>query len=260
MRTLAIAQQKGGTGKTTTAAAIGAGLLRKGERVLFIDLDPQGNLSYLFKADTAGATALDVLIGKSSARKAARMLTADTDKGQGAIITASPYLSGADATITGAGREFRLAEALRQISGLYDFCIIDTPPALGILTVNAMTAANSVIIPCLADVFSIQATGQIAATIAGIKATSNPKLEISGILLTRYTPRQIITRETSSVLEGAARTIGTRIFNSRIRESVSLREAQAMRQDIFTFNPKSTGAADYAALIDEITTTETKER
>lgn len=258
MRILAIAQQKGGTGKTTTAAAIGGALLRRGERVLFIDLDPQGNLSYLLGADQTQHTTQELLTGKASPRKAPQFLATE-QAGQGAIIPASPFLSGADATITGTGREFRLLEALRQISGLYDFCIIDTPPALGILTVNALTAADSVIIPCLADVFSIQATGQIAATIAGIKASSNPNLKISGVLLTRYTPRQIITRETSAVLEEAARTIGTRIFNSRIRESVSIREAHALRQDIFTFNPKSTGAADYAALIDEITTTETKE-
>lgn len=252
MEVIAIAQQKGGTGKTTTAATLGAGLMRRGARVLFIDLDPQGNLSYLLRADTAGATALDVLTGKATAKKAARMLTADTDKGQGAIIPASPYLSGADATIAGAGREFRLVEAIRKISGGYDYCIIDTPPALGILTVNALTAADSVIIPCQADVFSIQATGQIADTITGIKATSNPKLKIAGVLLVRYAGRQVITKETETVLQLAAVAIGTRLFETKIRESVAIREAQAVRADIFTASPRSNGAKDYTAFIDEL--------
>lgn len=252
MEILAITQQKGGTGKTTTAAAIGAGLLHQGKRVLFIDLDPQGNLSFMLKGDATRTNALDLLTGKTTARKAPQPL--DTgDKGTGAIIPATPYLSGADATIAGTGREYRLAEALKPVTGLYDYCIIDTPPALGILTVNALAAADKVIIPCLADIFSIQATGQIAETINGIRANCNPGLQIAGILLTRYTARQNLTKETTEVLENAARTIGTRLFNTRIRESVSIREAQAIGKDIFSFNPRSNGAADYSALLNEIT-------
>ena len=249
MQIIAITQQKGGTGKTTTAAAIGAGLLRRGERVLFIDLDPQGNLSFILGADQSKATARDVLVNK---KPAADSIQPIGENGAGAIIPASAYLSGADVTITGAGREYRANAALEQITGDFDYCIIDTPPALGILTVNALTAADRVIIPCLADVFSIQATGQIAETINGIRANCNPKLQIAGLLLTRYNARQNLTKDTAEILEDAARQMGTRLFNTRIRESVSLREAQAMGQDIFSYNPRSNGARDYEALIKEI--------
>ena len=251
MEVIAITQQKGGTGKTTTAAAIGAGLLRQGKRVLFVDLDPQGNLSYILRGDAAVSNSLDILTGKITARKALQALPPG-DTGTAAIIPATPFLSGADATVAGTGREYRLSEALKPINGLFDYCIIDTPPALGILTVNALTAANSAIIPCLADVFSIQATGQIAETIKGIRANCNPGLRIAGILLTRYTGRQNLTRDIAEILETAAANIGTRLFNTRIRESVSIREAQATGQDIFTFNPNCNGAADYAALLHEL--------
>lgn len=255
MQTVAITQQKGGTGKTTTAAAIGAGLLRRGKRVLYIDLDPQGNLSFILGADQSKATARDVLIDKAAAADSIQPINTDDIpgvNGKGAIIPASAFLSGADATITGNRREYRLFEALKPLGRKFDYCIIDTPPALGILTVNAITAADSVIIPCMADVFSIQATGQIADTINGIRASSNPALKIAGLLLTRYTARQNLTKDTAEILADAARQMGTRLFNTRIRESVSLREAQAMGQDIFTYAPKSNAAADYSQLIEEI--------
>lgn len=251
MKVIAITQQKGGTGKTTTAAAIGSGLIHKGNRVLFIDLDPQGNLSFILRSDTAKANSLDLLTGNITARKAAQTLTMG-DKGTAAIIPATPYLSGADAKISITGREYRLAETLKQVSGLYDYCIVDTPPALGILTVNALAAADSVIIPCQADILSIQATGQIAETINGVRSNCNPKLKIAGILLTRYIGRQNLTKDTTEVLETAAKAIGTKLFNTRIRESVSIREAQAIGKDIFSFNPRCNGAADYTALLNEI--------
>ena len=255
MRTIAITQQKGGTGKSTTAHALGAGLARRGKRVLLVDIDPQGNLSYIMGADTSGKTSLEVLTGKATAAEAAQQITgADALPGMGgaAIIPASPYLAGADATITQTGKEYRLKEALEGVAGEYDFCILDTPPALGILTINALTAAAEVIIPCLADVFSIQATAQIAETLAQVKKYCNPALKISGLLLTRYTPRQVLSRDTADILEGAAAKLGTRLFKARIRENAAIREAQASGKDIFTYAPRSAGAEDYDTLIQEI--------
>ena len=248
MQTVAIAQQKGGTGKSTTAAAIGAGLAKQGRRVLFIDLDPQANLTYILRA-RGGATTLDVLTGKTDAATAAQQI--DTMPGA-AIIPGTGYLAGADATIAGARREYRLTDALGALATVYDVCVVDTPPALGILTANALTAADRVIIPCLPDALSIQALGQIADTIRAIQATSNPRLQIAGVLLTRYTPRQVLSRDTAGILEAAAAKIGTRLLATRIRETVSLREAQAMGQDIFTYAPRSAGAQDYSQLIKEI--------
>lgn len=252
MKTIAITQQKGGTGKTTTAQQIGAGLARNGKRVLFIDLDPQGNLSYILGADQNAGTVLEMLNGEKPAQQITQQINPDNLPGSAAIIPATRYLAGADATITGAGREYRLAEALKPLAAHYDYCIIDTPPALGILTVNALAAADRVIIPCLPDVFSIQATAQITDTITGVRESCNPGLTIAGILITKYTPRQNLTRNITAILEDAARKIGTRLFATRIRESVSLREAQAMGKDVFTYSPRSNGAADYNALIQEI--------
>lgn len=246
MQIMAITQQKGGTGKTTTAHNIGAGLAKQGHKVLFVDLDPQANLTYIAGAANAEHTALDVLTGATTAAKAATPLNSITGA---AIIAGTPQLAGADAKITGATR---LRDALAKIGARFDYCIIDCPPALGILTVNAIAAADRLLIPCAPDALSIQALGQIAATITAVKAACNPRLQIAGVLLTRYTPRLVLTRDTAGILEAAAANMGTRLLRAKIRDTVAIREAQAMRQDIFTYAPRSAGADDYNQLIEEI--------
>lgn len=254
MEIVAITQQKGGTGKTTTAATISAGLARQGKRVLMIDLDPQTNLSYIMGADTTGETIAEVLHNQIVSEKAIQTIKTETLPGvaTAAIIPGSAFLAGADANLKGQRREFLLLDALRPLARRYDYCIIDTPPALGILTVNALTAATRVIIPCLPDVLSIQATAQIASTISGIKQSSNPKLKIAGVLLTRYTPRQNLTKDITDILTDAARQIGTTLFNTKIRESVTIREAQTMGKDLFSYAPRSKAAADYQNLLQEL--------
>ena len=150
METIAIINQKGGVGKSTTASAIGGGFLREGAKVLFIDLDAQCNLSYLLEADLTQESALDVLQGNASAADAVQHTA------QGDIIAASPALAGADIAITATGKEYRLKEALEALAGQYDYCVIDTPPALGVLTINALTACHGCIIPAQADFPSIR--------------------------------------------------------------------------------------------------------
>lgn len=248
MKTLVIAMQKGGSAKSTTAHAIGAGLAKRGGKVLFVDLDAQANLTFILQG-SARFTALDVLTGKVDAATAATPL--NTLPGA-AIIAGTPHLAGADAKITGTRSERRLSDALKPIADKFNYCIIDTPPALGVLTVGAMIAADGVIIPCLADALSIQSLGQISQTVGAIRSTSNPRLQILGILLTRFTPRQVLARDAAATIERHAAEIGTRVFSTRIRESVSLREAQAMRMDIFTYAPRSAGAKDYNQLLEEI--------
>lgn len=243
-KTIAIAQQKGGTGKTTTAAAIGAGLAKRGDKILYVDLDPQANLTFITRATSDGLTALDILTG-TKATEAVQHTTAD-------VIAATPNLAGIDGRLAGSDRAYRLKQALEDVKRRYDYIIIDTPPALGLLTVNAFTAATSVVIPCLADVFSIQATAGIASTLKTIKAQTNSKLKVAGILVTRYNPRQIITRETVRLLEQSAAAIGTKVFKTKIRDSVAVREAQATQTDLFSYAPKATSALDYGALLDEL--------
>ena len=162
-KTLAIINQKGGVGKSTTALMLAAGLSLKGFSVLSIDLDAQSNLTYTAGAKTDGATALGVLTGEIKAGDAVQ----HTESGD--IIPASKALAGADAFITDTGKEYRLKEALEPVAGQYDYIIVDTPPALGILTINALTACNSVIIPAQADIYSLQGIEQLAETMKPVK-------------------------------------------------------------------------------------------
>lgn len=239
---IVIANQKGGAAKTTTAHAIGAGLRRDGGKVLFIDLDPQANLTATMNATRAPLTVLDVLRGTQAVR-------AITTTAGGDIIAASPYLAGADRQIAGPDK---LKKALQSIASRYDFIIIDTPPALGVLTVNALTAANYVVIPAQADPYSLQGIGQLMETIAEVKRTTNRALRIGGILITRYAGRAVLSRDMAELLQETAAKHKTKVYATPIREGIACKEAQAMKQDIFTYAPKSKPAQDYAALIEEI--------
>lgn len=246
-KTWTITNQKGGAGKTTTAAALAAGLTLRGQRPLLIDLDPQCNLSFATGARTTGASALGVLTGETTAA-AAIQHTATGD-----IIAGSKHLSGADILIADTGKEYRLREALEPLRGLYSHIIIDTPPALGVLTVNALTACSSVIIPAQADIFSLQGIERLSETMQPVKRYCNPALTVEGILLTRYSPRSILSRETAELAEQIAARLQTRVFRATIRESVTIREAQISQQPLFTYAPKAKVTADYSGFIDELT-------
>lgn len=243
---IAVINQKGGVGKSTTSNAIGAGLFQRGYKVLFIDLDAQGNLSYSMKCENKPLSSLEVLTGTATAREA----TLTTP--QGDIIPASPALASADTIITDTGREYRLKEALEPLKEVYDYIIIDTPPALGTLTINALTACDSVIIPAQADIYSLQGIGQLNQTIQTVKRYCNSDLTIKGIVITRYSPRAVLTRDMTDLLEDTAKQLNTKVFASRIRECIALKEAQASQTDIFTYNPRSNAGIDYKALLEEM--------
>lgn len=245
MEAIAIVNRKGGVGKTATAQALGAGLIRKGCSVLYIDLDSQTNLTYGLGADAAGLSSMDVLTGEATAQEAIQHTQ------QGDVIAGAEALAGADAAIDGTGKEYRLKEALEGLQ--YDYCIVDTPAALGTLTVNALTAADSVIIPVQAEVYSLQGIGQLSKTIEAVKKYCNRNLYIRGILITRYNGRAIISRDMQSNLEEAAQQLKTRLYSTPIRECVSIKEAQAQQQDIYSYAPRSNAAKDYAAFIEEFT-------
>lgn len=246
-RIYAVTNQKGGTGKTTTALTLAAGLTLKGYSVLSVDLDSQCNMTYTAGAKTDGATALGVLTGELQAADAIQHL-----KEGGDMIPASKALAGADAFITDTGKEYRLKEALEPVRGKYDFILIDTPPALGIMTVNALTACDAVIIPAQADIYSLQGIEHLAETIKPVKRYTNPSLTIEGILLTRYSPRSVLSREIAELAGQIAARIGTKLFKTTIREAVAVKEAQLSRQSLFTYAPKANVTADYARLIEEL--------
>ena len=246
MHIYAVINQKGGVGKTTTVSALAGGLRLRNKKVLAVDLDPQGNLSYSFGAEPDGKNALGVLTGDIKAAEAL------VHTSQGDIIPGGKALAGADAFITDTGKEYRLREALAGLESEYDCIVIDTPPALGILTVNALTACTSVIIPAQADIYSLQGIEQLGETMVPVKKYCNSGLYIEGILLTRYNPRSVLSRDIVSFMEKMAAKLETRVFDTKIREAVSIREAQMLRTDIFSYAAKSNVAADYSTFIDEL--------
>ena len=245
MEIVAIVNRKGGVGKTATAQALGAGLARKKKKVLYIDLDSQTNLSYGLGADPEGLSSMDVLTGEATAAEAIQHTP------QGDVIAGSEALAGADAAIDGTGKDYRLKEAIDGLQ--YDYIIIDTPAQLGTLTVNALTAANSVVIPVQAEVYSLQGIGQLSTTIEAVKKYCNRDLYIRGILITRYNGRAVISKDMQSNLKDAAEQLKTKLYSTPIRECVSIKEAQAIQQDIYTYAPRSNAAKDYEAFIKEFT-------
>lgn len=245
MKTIAIISRKGGVGKTSTAHALGAGLMKRGKKVLFIDLDSQANLSYAVGAAHGGANALDLLTGACIALEAIQHTK------QGDIIHGCEQLAGADILLTDTGKEYRLKEALTPIKSKYDYAIIDTPAALGTLTVNALTAADVAIIPVQAEVFSLQGMGKVKDTIESVKKYCNKDLDLKGILVTRYKGRTVLSQDMKDNLGEAAKELQTKVFSMPIRECISIAEAQAQQTDIFSYAPRSNAAKDYNAFIDE---------
>lgn len=244
---IAVVNRRGGVGKTATAHALGAGLASKGDNILYIDLDSQCNLTYDVGGGSGRLTALEVLTGSATASEAIQ----HTESGD--LIPASPSLAVADTTLDGTGKEYRLREALEPLESAYDYIIIDTPPALGVLTVNALTAAHSAIIPAQAEVHSLHGIGLLYETIRAVQKYTNPRLSIKGILITRYNGRAILSKDMRENLEATARELGTKVFSTPIRECTAIKEAQAMQQDIFSYAPRSNAASDYSALINQIT-------
>lgn len=250
MDVITVINQKGGVGKSTTALALGHGLQEKGQSVLFIDLDAQGNISYTLNGDTDGYNALGILQRPETATQEIQR----TELGD--IIPSTPALSGADSILTATGKEYKLKEALEVISKTYNYnyVVIDTPPALGVLTVNALTASNYAIIPAQADIYSLQGITQLNNTIQVVKKYTNPDLKVLGIVLTRYNARATLTRELTELLEKTAMQLETKVFKTRIRENIAVKEAQAVRQNLYEYAPKSNGSRDYKALTQEVLT------
>ena len=243
MEIVSIVNRKGGVGKTATAQALGAGLIKKGRSVLFIDLDSQANLSYALGADPGKPGIMEVLTGEATASDAIQKTE------QGELIPGTEALAAADTVIDGTGKEYRLKEALESLN--YDYIVIDTPAQLGTITVNALTAANYAIIPVQAEIYSLQGIGRINEAVSVVKKYCNKDLYIKGILLTRYNSRAVLSRDMLSNLEEAAMQLKTKVFKTPIRECISVKEAQAVQQDIFTYAPKSNAAEDYSEFIKE---------
>lgn len=248
MKTIAFCNQKGGVGKTTSALALASGLGKKGLRVLLLDLDPQCNASLASGLDILSEEGrlYDVFRGDSGVKDVIQK-TKWYD-----IVTGGLALAAADMEFTQTGREYMLREALDDVSKDYDYCIIDTAPSLGIITVNALTASERVIIPMTPDLFSLQGLSQLNLLISRVKKYSNKDLETEGLLITLYDTTTNISKALKEQIENAAVTLGTKVFTQPIRKSVAVRESQLMRTDIFTEAPKANAAKDYEIFIEEV--------
>lgn len=240
-RITAIINQKGGVGKTTTAAALAAGLTSRGYKTLAIDADAQASLTFIMGAEA------DSGVYEALKEKPAVDLIRQTP--QGDLLPSTPALFGADLEFTATGREYLLRDALEEIREQYDYIIIDCPPQLGIMTVNALTAATDIVIPMRADILSLQGLGQLCDTIGKVKRYCNPGLKIAGLLITQNR-KTALSRDLAYVIEDYAAQIKTPVYKTIIRESVAVREAQTMQESIFN-KPKANPAIDYAAFIDE---------
>ncbi|MCL2068629.1 MAG: AAA family ATPase [Oscillospiraceae bacterium] len=245
-KVIAITNQKGGVGKTTTSLALATGLLKRGFKVLAVDLDPQTNMSFSLGGETTdGPTIYDLLKGEVRPRFAIQRTTCVD------LIASSFLLSGAELEFTQSGREFMLKEAMETIRARYDYIVIDTPPALGFLTVNAMAASDYVVIPMLADIFSLQGIAQLSDSIDRMKRV-NPDMVIGGILLCRFDGRTILGKRIRETAEIVAVQMGSRLYKTKIRTSISVQEAQTNQVSLFDYSPRSAAARDYRAFIDEL--------
>ena len=242
---ITITNQKGGVGKTTTAHALATGLTIKGYKTLIVDMDPQANVSYTMGIDEAENTIYDVLKGQVSS------LDAIQKTEHGDILPSTLLLAGADMEFTSTGREYLLRDALEPLKDSYDYIIIDTPPQLGILTVNSLVASDNIIITMGADIYSLKGLTQLYSTYMSVKKYCNHELSISGLLLTRYNNRTIINKDLREVMKDHAKQLGTKLFDTAIREGIAIREAQALQTTIYDHAPKSNPAKDYLSFIEE---------
>lgn len=247
MRIISVANQKGGTAKTSTAHALVTGAAYKGKRSLAIDFDPQGNLSFIMGADANRAGAYELMKQQAKAAQIVQYTS------QGDIIPASLNLAAADTEFSGKpGRDFFLQAALEPLQDDYDVVVIDTPPTLGTLLVNALTASDEVIIPMNADILSLQGLYQLAETISQVKSFCNKGLKVTGILLTRYSGRTVLARDIKETIEAKCAELGIPLLNTVIRDGVAVREAQTTQESLFAYAPNSNPAKDYLQLFDEI--------
>lgn len=245
METVIVFSRKGGVGKTATAHALGAALMKRKKRVLFIDADGQSNLTLTMKGNEEQSNLFEVLNKEKSIKKTIQ----ETENGH--IIPGNEILQAADVTLNGSDKQFRLSKALKEVNKEYDYCIIDTPGGLGIVTMNCLIAADRIIVPLQADIYSLQGIARMVEALEVAKKSCGSKAIISGFLVTRYNPRTVLSKQMLEDLEKIARNLKTKVYKSKIRECTAIKEAALQQTDIFSYAPGSNGAKDYQSFVEE---------
>ncbi len=242
MKTIALINQKGGTGKTTTAINLSSSLASLGKKILLIDFDPQANLTYSFGVQPEKGSITEFLQGKQTLQALL------VNKEEINILPSSPVLADFEVSIVNKiGRENFLKERLKDING-YDYIFIDCPPSLSILTVNALNAANEILIPLQMEILSLQGLTQLLGTVKEVKQILNKNLKIRGIVALMYDSRRKLSSEVMGEIE---KNVKEKLFKTVIRECVKIAEAPSFAKSVLAYAPSSNGAKDYLELAKE---------
>lgn len=247
-RIIALVNQKGGVGKSTTAVNLGAALAVQGHRVLVVDSDPQGNTTTGFGIDKTSLRhdVYNVLMQETSADDA--IVSTEIEKLE--LLPATINLAGAEIElVSGLSRETRLRQAIRPIASRYDFVLIDCPPSLGLLTINALTAAEEIVIPVQAEYYALEGLSQLTAVVRRVREALNPTLHVSGVLVTMFDGR---TRLAMEVLDELERFFPQQMFKTQIPRNIRLSEAPSFGKPVILFDVKSRGAQAYLSLAREV--------
>ena len=247
-RTVAVANQKGGVGKTTTSVNLAAGLAQAGRRVLLVDLDPQGNATMGSGIDKrkAARTVYHVLLGLGDITT----IRIASESGGYDLVPANRDLAGAEVELVDLpNREGRLRSALERLANDYEFVLIDCPPSLSLLTVNALAAADEVLIPMQCEYYALEGLSDLVGTIKRVRAHINPRLEIAGLLRTMYDPRNTLSHQVSQQL---VEHFGDKVYRTLVPRNVRLAEAPSFGAPAVRWDRASKGAQAYLALVDEV--------
>jgi chromosome partitioning protein len=246
--TIVVANQKGGVGKTTTSINLAAALAQKQFKTLLVDLDPQGNATLSFVDPTTLVLSVyDLLVNPAiDPRQVIQTTSIESLDVLGSRIS----LAKAEAKLIGEfDSHFRLKDKLAPVADDYDYIVIDTPPTLGILTVNALVAGTHLLVPIQSSYFALEGTDDLLETLEKIKARPNPELEFLGVVITIHDKRTVLARDIKRQIQ---KVFGEKVFRTTISKSVRLEESPAYKQSIFTFAPNSSGALEYYSLSEEV--------
>jgi chromosome partitioning protein len=243
MKVLSISNHKGGVGKTTSAINIGAGLNILKKKVLLIDLDPQANLTQSLGLIDQEKNIYGALRGEYKLEPITVLKGLD-------VIPSTLDLSGAEIELSSEpGREYILKELIEPLRASYDFILIDSPPSLGLLTINAFTASDEILIPLQAQYLALQGLAKLVEVVDKIKGRLNKELKVGGVFITQYDSRKVLNRDVAETIQAHFKD---EVFTTKIRDNIALAEAPAQGLDIFRYNSKTNGAEDYLALSKEI--------